>query len=91
MALCGNFDISVPRPEQEGASHGVPLEVEVRKTALSLAEKLLDETAARIEAGLAAPMDRLPEVTAKTDAHVPETRLWRSVGTILDKEGTSIR
>jgi outer membrane protein len=39
-------------------------EVEVRKTALSLAEKLLDETAARIEAGLAAPVDRLPAEAA---------------------------
>ena len=34
-------------------------EVEVRRTALSLAEQLLERTAARIEAGFAAPLDRL--------------------------------
>jgi outer membrane protein len=34
-------------------------EVEVRKTALVLAEQLLDRTVARIEAGFAAPLDRL--------------------------------
>ena len=39
-------------------------EVEVRKTALSLAERLFDQTAARIEAGFAAPMDRLPAEAA---------------------------
>ena len=36
------------------------LEVEVRKSALALAERLLEQTGARIESGLAAPMDRLP-------------------------------
>jgi outer membrane protein TolC len=46
------------------AFHAASREVEVRKTALSLAEQLLDQTAARIEAGLAAPMDRLPAEAA---------------------------
>lgn len=39
-------------------------EVEVRKTALSLAGRLLDQTVARIEAGFAAPTDRLPAEAA---------------------------
>lgn len=39
--------------------HAASREVEVRKTALSLGEQLLDQTAARIEAGFAAPSDRL--------------------------------
>jgi len=30
-------------------------------------------------------------LTAKTDAYVSQTRLWRSVGTILEKEGISVR
>jgi outer membrane protein len=33
----------------------------------------------------------LAEVTARTDAHVSHTRLWRAVGTILEKEGISVR
>jgi outer membrane protein TolC len=33
----------------------------------------------------------LAEVTAKTDAYVSQTRLWRSVGTILEKEGITVR
>ncbi len=33
----------------------------------------------------------LAEVTARTDAHVSQTRLWRSVGTILEKEGITVR
>jgi outer membrane protein len=33
----------------------------------------------------------LAEVTARTDAHVSRTRLWRSVGTILEKEGITVR
>ena len=41
------------------AFHEASREVEVRKTALSLGEQLLDQTAARIEAGFAAPSDRL--------------------------------
>ena len=41
------------------AFHAASREVEVRKTALSLAEQLLDQTAARVEAGFAAPLDRL--------------------------------
>ncbi|MGE5700562.1 MAG: TolC family protein [Deltaproteobacteria bacterium] len=39
------------------AAHG---EVEVRRSALRLAERLLSEIEARIESGFAAPMDRLP-------------------------------
>jgi len=41
------------------AFHAASREVEVRKTALSLAERVLDQTAARIDAGFAAPLDRL--------------------------------
>jgi len=33
----------------------------------------------------------LAEVSAMTDAYVAQTRLWRSVGTIVEKEGISIR
>jgi outer membrane protein len=33
----------------------------------------------------------LADVTARTDAHVSQTRLWRSTGTILDKEGITVR
>ncbi|MDH3384341.1 MAG: TolC family protein, partial [Deltaproteobacteria bacterium] len=33
----------------------------------------------------------LAEMTARTDAHVSHTRLWRAVGTILEKEGITIR
>jgi outer membrane protein len=33
----------------------------------------------------------LAESRARTDAHVSQTRLWRAVGTILDKEGISVR
>jgi outer membrane protein TolC len=33
----------------------------------------------------------LAEVKAMTDAHVAQTRLWRSVGTIVEKEGISVR
>ena len=33
----------------------------------------------------------LAELTARTDAHVSQTRLWRSVGTILEKEGITVR
>ncbi len=33
----------------------------------------------------------LAEVTARTDAHVSQTRLWRSAGTILEKEGITVR
>ena len=34
---------------------------------------------------------RLVEVRARTDAHVSQTRLWRSVGTILEQERISVR
>jgi outer membrane protein TolC len=44
--------------------HAASREAEVRTTALFLAEQLLDQTAARIEAGLAAPIDRLPAEAA---------------------------
>jgi len=33
----------------------------------------------------------LAESTARTDAYVSQTRLWRAVGTILEKEGISVR
>jgi hypothetical protein len=33
----------------------------------------------------------LAEVSAMTDAYVAQTRIWRSVGTIVEKEGISIR
>ncbi len=33
----------------------------------------------------------LTELKAKIDAHVSQTRLWRFVGTILEKEGISVR
>ncbi|MGB6411412.1 MAG: hypothetical protein WBF16_09465 [Candidatus Deferrimicrobiaceae bacterium] len=33
----------------------------------------------------------LAEVKAMTDAYLAQTRLWRSVGTIVEKEGISIR
>jgi len=46
------------------AYHAASREVEVRKTALSLAEQLLEQTEARIEAGFAAPLDRLPAEAA---------------------------
>lgn len=46
------------------AFHEASREVEVRKTALNLAEQLLDQTRARIEAGFAAPLDRLPAEAA---------------------------
>ena len=39
-------------------------QVEVRRTALSLAERLFEQATARIDAGLAAPMDRLPAEAA---------------------------
>jgi outer membrane protein TolC len=39
-------------------------EVEVRRAALSLAERLVEQTDARLEAGAAAPMDRLPAEAA---------------------------
>jgi len=39
-------------------------QVEVRRTALSLAEHLFDQATARIDAGFAAPMDRLPAEAA---------------------------
>ncbi len=39
-------------------------EVEVRKTALELAARLLEQTDARIDAGFAAPVDRLPAEAA---------------------------
>ncbi len=39
-------------------------EVEVRRSAVALAERLLDEIDARIETGAAAPMDRLPAEAA---------------------------
>ncbi len=44
--------------------HAASREVEVRAAALSLAEQLLDQIGARIESGLAAPIDRLPAVAA---------------------------
>ena len=46
------------------AFHAAYRQIEVGKTALSLAEQLLGQTAARIDAGLAAPMDRLPAEAA---------------------------
>jgi outer membrane protein len=46
------------------AFYAVSRQVEVKRTALSLAERLFDETSARIDAGLAAPMDRLPAEAA---------------------------
>ena len=46
------------------AFHAAYRQIEVRKAALSLAERLFDQTAARIDAGLAAPMDRLPAEAA---------------------------
>jgi outer membrane protein len=33
----------------------------------------------------------LAEATARTDAHVSQTRLWRSAGTVLEKEGITVR
>ncbi len=39
-------------------------EVEVRRTAVALAERLLEQINARIDAGAAAPMDRLPAAAA---------------------------
>lgn len=39
-------------------------EVEIRKTAMELAERLLVQTGARVDAGAAAPMDRLPAEAA---------------------------
>ncbi len=44
--------------------HAASREVEVRTTALSLAEQLLEQTGARIDAGFAAPVDRLPAEAA---------------------------
>jgi outer membrane protein TolC len=46
------------------AFHAASHRVEVSRTALSLAERLFDQIAARIDAGLAAPMDRLPAEAA---------------------------
>jgi len=46
------------------AFHAASRQVEVRRTALSLAEHLFDQAVARIDAGLAAPMDRLPAEAA---------------------------
>ncbi len=40
-------------------------EVEVRRTAVALAERLLEQINARIDAGAAAPMDRLPAEAAE--------------------------
>lgn len=34
---------------------------------------------------------RLVEVHARTDAYIAQTRLWRAVGSILDKEGITVR
>jgi outer membrane protein TolC len=33
----------------------------------------------------------LAQLTAKKDAYIAQTRLWRSVGTILEQEGISVR
>ena len=46
------------------AFHAASREVEVRKTSLDLAERLLQQTEARIDAGFAAPVDRLPAEAA---------------------------
>lgn len=46
------------------AFHAASREVEVRKTALLLAERLREQTGARIDAGFAAPLDRLPAEAA---------------------------
>ncbi len=44
--------------------HASDREVEVRRTAVALAERLLEQINARIDAGAAAPMDRLPPEAA---------------------------
>lgn len=46
------------------ALQGAAREVDVRKTALSLAERLLARTVAEVEAGTRAPVDRLPAEAA---------------------------
>jgi len=46
------------------ALQGATRDVEARKTALSLAERLLAQTSAEIEAGTRAPVDRLPAEAA---------------------------
>jgi outer membrane protein TolC len=67
------------------ASRG-KLEAEERKFALgaSTTTQVLEFQQDYAEALLA-------ELTARTDAHVSQTRLWRAVGTILEKEGVSAR
>lgn len=58
------MDIVVAARTSFLAFHAASRETDVRKTALSLAEQVLEQSVARIEAGFAAPMDRLPAEAA---------------------------
>ncbi len=84
-----DLESSLARIEASAASvaaSAVKLEAEERKLALgaTTTTQVLDFQQDLAEA-------RLAEVAAKTDAYRAQTRLWRSVGTILEKEGISFR
>ncbi len=68
------------------AAAAIKLEAEEKKLALgaSTAVEVLRFQQDRSEALLA-------EIRAQTDAHLAQTRLWRAVGTLLEKEGIVIR
>ncbi|HSL92450.1 MAG TPA: TolC family protein [Candidatus Limnocylindrales bacterium] len=68
------------------AAAAIKLEAEEKKLALgaSTAVEVLRFQQDRSEALLA-------EIRAHTDAHLAQTRLWRAVGTLLEKEGIVIR
>ena len=76
--------------------------IEASRASAAAAEKKLEAEEKKLELGRSTVFQvlqyqqdlseaRLAEVRAGTDARAAQTRLWRAVGSILEKEGVAVR